>query len=46
MRAAREETDDRIDNEAADLLYHLLVVMKIRGRTLGDAGRVLLDRRG
>jgi phosphoribosyl-ATP pyrophosphohydrolase/phosphoribosyl-AMP cyclohydrolase len=46
VRAAREETDERIDNEAADLLYHLLVVMKIRGRTLGDAGRVLLDRRG
>ena len=23
-RAAREETDDRVDNEAADVLYHLL----------------------
>ena len=32
--------------ESADVLYHLLVVMKIRGRTLGDASRVLLDRRG
>ena len=45
-RARRARRGHRIDNEAADLLYHLLVVMKIRGRTLGDAGRVLLDRRG
>jgi phosphoribosyl-ATP pyrophosphohydrolase/phosphoribosyl-AMP cyclohydrolase len=44
-RAAREETDDRVDNEAADLLYHLTVLLHSRGRTLADAERVLLERR-
>jgi len=44
-RAAREETDDRVDNEAADLLYHLTVLLHSRGRTLGDAERVLIERR-
>jgi phosphoribosyl-AMP cyclohydrolase / phosphoribosyl-ATP pyrophosphohydrolase len=43
-RAAREETDDRVDNEAADVLYHLTVLLHSRGRTLGDAERVLLER--
>ncbi|MBJ7471633.1 MAG: bifunctional phosphoribosyl-AMP cyclohydrolase/phosphoribosyl-ATP diphosphatase HisIE [Solirubrobacteraceae bacterium] len=45
VRAAREETDDRVDNEAADLLYHLLAVMQGRGRTFTDAEEVLLARR-
>ncbi|CAB4861994.1 unannotated protein [freshwater metagenome] len=44
-RAAREETDDRVDEESADLLYHLIVLMHGRGRRLGDATRVLLGRR-
>jgi len=44
-RAAREETDDRVDNEAADLLYHLTVLLHSRDRTLGDAERVLIERR-
>lgn len=44
-RAAREETDDRIDNEAADLLYHLTVLLHSRDRTLADAERVLVERR-
>jgi phosphoribosyl-ATP pyrophosphohydrolase/phosphoribosyl-AMP cyclohydrolase len=44
-RAAREETDDRVDNEAADVLYHLTVLLHSRGRSLADAARVLLDRR-
>ena len=35
-RAAREETDERVDEEAADVLYHLLVLLRSRGR---DAGR-------
>src|SRR5580698_3401469 len=26
-RAARQESDDRVDNEAADLIYHLLVLI-------------------
>jgi phosphoribosyl-ATP pyrophosphohydrolase/phosphoribosyl-AMP cyclohydrolase len=45
-RAAREESDERVDEEAADLLYHLLVLMHSRGRSLADAGRVLGGRRG
>jgi phosphoribosyl-ATP pyrophosphohydrolase/phosphoribosyl-AMP cyclohydrolase len=44
VRAAREETDRRVDEEAADVLYHLLVLLRGRNRTLGDVGREL-DRR-
>ena len=44
-RAAREETDDRVDNEAADVLYHLLVLLRSRDRSLGDAEEVLRGRR-
>lgn len=44
-RAAREESDERVDEEAADLLYHLLVLIHARGRELADAERVLDDRR-
>lgn len=45
-RAAREESDDRVDNEAADVLYHLTVLLHSRGRSLADAERVLTERRG
>lgn len=45
VRAAREETDDRVDNEAADVLYHLLAVLQGRGRTYADVFEVLLERR-
>ncbi|HEV2819933.1 MAG TPA: bifunctional phosphoribosyl-AMP cyclohydrolase/phosphoribosyl-ATP diphosphatase HisIE [Solirubrobacteraceae bacterium] len=44
-RAAREESDERVDEEAADLLYHLLVLLRGRDRALGDAGAVLAARR-
>jgi len=44
-RAAREESDERIDEEAADVLYHLLVLLHSRGRRLADAERVLDERR-
>jgi phosphoribosyl-ATP pyrophosphohydrolase/phosphoribosyl-AMP cyclohydrolase len=44
-RAAREESDERVDEEAADVLYHLLVLMHSRGRSLADAERVLDGRR-
>lgn len=44
-RAAREETDERVANEAADVLYHLTVLLHSRGLTLKDAEEVLLDRR-
>jgi phosphoribosyl-AMP cyclohydrolase / phosphoribosyl-ATP pyrophosphohydrolase len=45
-RAAREESDERVAEEAADLLYHLLVLLRARGLTLRDALGVLGDRRG
>ena len=44
-RAAREESDERVDQEAADLLYHLVVLLRGRDRTLGDAGAELAARR-
>jgi phosphoribosyl-ATP pyrophosphohydrolase/phosphoribosyl-AMP cyclohydrolase len=44
-RAAREESDERVDEEAADVLYHLLVLLHSRGRALADAERVLDGRR-
>ena len=44
-RAAREESDDRVDEEAADVLYHLTVLLHGRGRSLRDAEEVLLERR-
>ncbi|HWF55562.1 MAG TPA: bifunctional phosphoribosyl-AMP cyclohydrolase/phosphoribosyl-ATP diphosphatase HisIE [Solirubrobacteraceae bacterium] len=45
-RAAREESDQRVAEEAADVLYHLLVLLHGRGLTLADAERVLDGRRG
>ena len=44
-RAAREESDERVDEEAADVLYHLTVLLHGRGRSLAGAARVLSDRR-
>jgi phosphoribosyl-ATP pyrophosphohydrolase/phosphoribosyl-AMP cyclohydrolase len=44
-RAAREETDDRVSEEAADVLYHLAVLLRSRGLSLADAERVLDGRR-
>ena len=45
VRAAREETDERVAEEAADVLYHLTVLLASRGLSLADAEKVLLDRR-
>ncbi len=44
-RAAREESDARVAEEAADVIYHLTVLMAGRGLTLADAELVLDDRR-
>jgi phosphoribosyl-ATP pyrophosphohydrolase/phosphoribosyl-AMP cyclohydrolase len=44
-RAAREEGDDRVDEEAADVLYHLTVLLHSRDRALTDAQDVLNGRR-
>jgi phosphoribosyl-ATP pyrophosphohydrolase/phosphoribosyl-AMP cyclohydrolase len=44
-RAAREESDERVAEEAADLIYHLTVLLQGRGLSLADAERVLDGRR-
>ena len=44
-RAAREEEDERVAEEAADVLYHLAVLLAERGMELSDAYEVLNGRR-
>jgi phosphoribosyl-ATP pyrophosphohydrolase/phosphoribosyl-AMP cyclohydrolase len=44
-RAARSESDERVAEEAADVLYHLAVLLRGRGLSLLDAERVLDGRR-
>ena len=44
-RAAREEDDSRVAEEAADVLYHLAVLLASRGLSLGDAFEELNGRR-
>jgi phosphoribosyl-AMP cyclohydrolase / phosphoribosyl-ATP pyrophosphohydrolase len=44
-RAARQETDERVDEEAADVLYHLAVLLRSRDRSLADVAGVLNARR-
>jgi phosphoribosyl-ATP pyrophosphohydrolase/phosphoribosyl-AMP cyclohydrolase len=45
VRAAREETDERVAEEAADLLYHLAVLLVAREVPQSAAMEVLDDRR-
>jgi phosphoribosyl-AMP cyclohydrolase / phosphoribosyl-ATP pyrophosphohydrolase len=45
VRAAREESDERVTEEAADVLYHLAVLLRGRELSLADAERVLDGRR-
>ena len=44
-RAAAQESDERLAEEAADLIYHLAVLLASRGLRLADAERVLEARR-
>jgi len=44
-RAVLEESGERVAEEAADVLYHLTVLLHTRGLALADAERVLLARR-
>jgi phosphoribosyl-ATP pyrophosphohydrolase/phosphoribosyl-AMP cyclohydrolase len=44
-RAAREEPDERVAEEAADVLYHLAVLLAERDMALSDAYEVLNGRR-
>jgi phosphoribosyl-ATP pyrophosphohydrolase/phosphoribosyl-AMP cyclohydrolase len=45
VRAAREESDERVAEEAADVLYHLSVLLRSRGLSLRAAEEVLVARR-
>jgi phosphoribosyl-ATP pyrophosphohydrolase/phosphoribosyl-AMP cyclohydrolase len=44
-RASRDEGDERLAEEAADVIYHLAVLLRERGLSLADAERVLDGRR-
>ncbi len=46
VRAVREESDERVNEEAADVLFHLLALLRGRGHRLGGALEVLRARRG
>ena len=46
VRAAREETDERVAEEAADLLYHLTVLLAARGVPQAAVFEELNDRAG
>ena len=39
-------TEEKLAEEAADLLYHLLVLLRSRGMTLGQVTEVLRERHG
>jgi phosphoribosyl-ATP pyrophosphohydrolase/phosphoribosyl-AMP cyclohydrolase len=45
VRAVREESDERVAEEAADVLYHLAVLIHGRGLTLAKPEEVLDGRR-
>jgi len=45
VRAVREESDERVAQEAADVIYHLAVLLRSRNLSLADAERVLDGRR-
>jgi phosphoribosyl-AMP cyclohydrolase / phosphoribosyl-ATP pyrophosphohydrolase len=45
VRAAREESDERLREEAADVLYHLAVLLASRGLSFTDVFEELNDRR-
>ena len=45
VRATRDESDERVTEEAADVLYHLEVLLASRGLSIHDAFQVLNARR-
>lgn len=44
-RAVREESDERVAEEAADVIFHLTALIRSRGIDLADVGEVLNGRR-
>ncbi len=45
-QALRDESDERVLSEAADVLYHALVGLELRGLDLAQVGAVLAKRMG
>ncbi len=45
MLAGKGQSDERVVEEAADLVYHLLVLLASRDLTLGDVRKELARRR-
>lgn len=41
---AKDENDDLFKNEAADLLYHLLILFKVKGVSMADIEDILKQR--
>ncbi len=41
---AKDKNDDLFKNEAADLLFHLMILLKIKGTCLRDIEEVLRQR--
>jgi phosphoribosyl-AMP cyclohydrolase / phosphoribosyl-ATP pyrophosphohydrolase len=41
---AKDQNDELFLNEAADLLYHYLILLKAKGKKLSDVEKVLLQR--
>ncbi len=44
LAAASADSDEALCGEAADLLYHLSVLLRLRGLSLGDVDRTLAAR--
>jgi len=43
--AAKDDEDDELAHEAADIVYHLLVLLAMKDMTLADLREELADRR-
>lgn len=41
---AKDQNDDLFLNEAADLMYHYLILLKAKGKKLEDVEKILLER--
>lgn len=46
VAAITSETDERVDSEAGDVLFHVLVGLRSRGRSIRDVAAVLAKRFG
>lgn len=44
LAAASGDSDEALTGEAADLIYHVIVLLKLRGLSLADVNRLLAAR--